>query len=163
MNVLPGKRKKPLPGRAAGWADNLLFGLFTVMIFSVTANMVSRLVFHRPIIQSDEVSRYSFIWLCFIGSASALHGGEHIGVDLVVKRLPEKMGRSILALTNLAMAGLTALFACYGFAMALRALGQMSSVTPIPYGYVILIMPASFIAMSLIFLRNLTLLLRGPE
>ncbi len=161
MNIIPGKRKKSLPGRAAGWTDNILFILFAAMVIAVTANMTSRLLFNRPIIQSDEISRYCFIWLCFIGAVSALGYGEHIGVDLVVKRLPEKLQKGVLVLTHLMMSALSAVCSWYGWIIAGKSLGQMSSVTPIPYGYVVLIMPISFLAMSVIFLKNVARILRG--
>jgi len=161
MHIIPGKRKKPLPGRAAGWTDNILFILFAAMVIAVTANMTSRLLFNRPIIQSDEISRYCFIWLCFIGAVSALGYGEHIGVDLVVKRLPEKLQKGVLVLTHLMMSALSAVCSWYGWIIAGKALGQMSSVTPIPYGYVVLIMPIRFLAMSVIFLKTVARILRG--
>lgn len=66
-------------------------GLFTAaMTLAVTLAVVFRYVFNRPIGWSEEISTYLMIWAAFLGAAYTLKEDAHIGVDLLLSRLPEK-------------------------------------------------------------------------
>lgn len=65
-----------------------------VMVVLVFGNVVLRYGFNSSITVSDEVSRWLFVWVTFLGSVIALHRREHLGVDMVVDRLPV-LGRKI--------------------------------------------------------------------
>lgn len=58
------------------------------MVFMVFGNVVLRYFFNSGILVSEEMSRYFFIWLTYIGAMIAMRGREHIGVDTLVRRLP---------------------------------------------------------------------------
>jgi len=71
---------------------SVLGGVFTgVMTFTVTYAVVLRYAFNRPIGWSEEISTYLMIWAAFLGAAYALKEDAHIGVDLLLSRLPEKI------------------------------------------------------------------------
>ena len=56
----------------------------------VNANIFSRYLFKTPIYWAEEVATSLFIWTVFIGSAYAFRIKAHLGVDILVKLLPEK-------------------------------------------------------------------------
>lgn len=58
------------------------------MVFMVFGNVVLRYAFNSGITISVEMSRYSFIWLTYIGAMVAMREGGHLGVDTLVKQLP---------------------------------------------------------------------------
>ncbi len=58
------------------------------MVAMVFGNVVLRYGFNTGITVSDEMSRYFFIWLTFIGAMLAMHEKGHLGVDTLVKHLP---------------------------------------------------------------------------
>ena len=58
------------------------------MVVMVFGNVVLRYAFNSGITVSDEMSRYFFIWLTYIGAMVAMHEGGHLGVDTLVKHLP---------------------------------------------------------------------------
>ena len=58
------------------------------MVFMVFGNVVLRYAFNSGIQVSEEMSRYCFIWLTYIGAMIAMREREHLGVDTLVKRLP---------------------------------------------------------------------------
>ncbi|MEW6264497.1 MAG: TRAP transporter small permease [Thermodesulfobacteriota bacterium] len=76
---------------------SVLGGIFTgVMTFTVTYAVVLRYALNRPIGWSEEVSTYLMIWAAFLGAAYALKEDAHIGVDLLLSRLPERFKRFFL-------------------------------------------------------------------
>lgn len=71
---------------------SVLGGILTgVMTFAVTYAVVLRYAFNQPIGWSEEISTYLMIWAAFLGAAYALKEDAHIGVDLLLSRLPERV------------------------------------------------------------------------
>jgi TRAP-type C4-dicarboxylate transport system permease small subunit len=58
------------------------------MVVMVFGNVVMRYVFNSGITVSEEMSRYCFIWLTYLGAMVAMHEKGHLGVDTLVKNLP---------------------------------------------------------------------------
>jgi TRAP-type C4-dicarboxylate transport system permease small subunit len=58
------------------------------MVIMVFGNVVLRYGFNSGITVSDEMSRYCFIWLTYIGAMVAMRDKGHLGVDTLVKHLP---------------------------------------------------------------------------
>ncbi|MES2687188.1 MAG: TRAP transporter small permease [Pseudomonadota bacterium] len=69
------------------------------MCLMVFGNVVLRHFFDSGINTSEELSRFMFIWLTFLGAIVAMREGGHLGVDMVVRRLS---GRTQLAAVLLA-------------------------------------------------------------
>ncbi len=59
-----------------------------VMVVLVFGNVVLRYGFNSGITLSEEVSRWLFIWMTFLGAVVALKEHGHLGVDMVVQKLP---------------------------------------------------------------------------
>lgn len=59
-----------------------------IMVILVFGNVVLRYGFSSGITIAEEMSRWAFVWLTFIGGAVALRENTHLGMDTVVSRLP---------------------------------------------------------------------------
>ena len=66
----------------------LVVACLVAMVAMVFGNVVLRYAFNSGITVSDEMSRYCFIWLTYIGAMVAMREGGHLGVDTLVKHLP---------------------------------------------------------------------------
>ena len=75
----------------------LLAGM-TAMVFG---NVVLRYGFNSGLNFSEEMSRYFFVWLTFIGAILTFRDYSHIGMETVVRRLGPLGRRVCLALSNL--------------------------------------------------------------
>lgn len=58
------------------------------MVIMVFGNVIMRYAFNSGIQISEEMSRYAFIWLTYIGAMIAMREGGHLGVDTLIKKLP---------------------------------------------------------------------------
>ena len=77
-----------------------LIALFlAIMVVLVFGNVVLRYAFNSGITVSEEVSRWLFVWLTFLGAIVALREHAHLGVDSLVKRLP-KTGKKVALITS---------------------------------------------------------------
>ena len=57
------------------------------MVVMVFGNVIMRYVLNSGITVSEEMSRYCFIWLTYLGAMVAMREGGHLGVDTLVKHL----------------------------------------------------------------------------
>ena len=58
-----------------------------VMVVLVFGNVVLRYAFNSGIVVSEEISRWLFVWLTFLGAIVALREHGHLGTDMLVGRL----------------------------------------------------------------------------
>jgi TRAP-type C4-dicarboxylate transport system permease small subunit len=65
----------------------LIAGMLAVMVVLVFGNVVLRYGFNKGITVSEEVSRWLFVWLTFLGAVVALKEHAHLGSDMLVSRL----------------------------------------------------------------------------
>ena len=68
--------------------DGLIAGALAVMVVLVFGNVVLRYAFNSGITVSEEVSRWLFVWLTFLGAVVAFKERAHLGTDMLVSRLP---------------------------------------------------------------------------
>jgi TRAP-type C4-dicarboxylate transport system permease small subunit len=66
----------------------LIAGFLAVMVVMVFGNVVLRYAFNSGIVVSEELSRWLFLWVTFLGAVVALKEGAHLGSDFLVSRLP---------------------------------------------------------------------------
>jgi TRAP-type C4-dicarboxylate transport system permease small subunit len=66
----------------------LIAACLAVMVLLVFGNVVLRYAFNSGITVSEEVSRWLFVWMTFLGSIVALKEHGHLGTDMLVSRLP---------------------------------------------------------------------------
>lgn len=89
--------------RACKGVEAVIAAMLAVMVVLVFGNVVLRYGFNSGITVSEEVSRWLFIWMTFLGAIVALREHGHLGVDMVVRRLPAVGKKICLALGHLVM------------------------------------------------------------
>ena len=67
-------------------------GVIIVLVSCLTAvtfaQVVTRYGLSDPLIWSEELARYLFVWVSMIGAALAIREGGHFGLDLLIRRMP---------------------------------------------------------------------------
>ena len=92
------------------WAiDRLLGLLLLLMVVMVFGNVLLRYAFNSGIGVSEELSRYCFIWITFIGAISVMRDNGHLGMDSLIERLGPKARRVALGVTQLLILGACAM------------------------------------------------------
>ena len=77
--------------------------MLAVMVLLVFGNVVLRYGFNSGITMSEEVSRWLFVWITFLGAIVALRERAHLGVDMVVSKLPPTGKKLCLGISQLLM------------------------------------------------------------
>ena len=86
--------------RIFGIAMVACLALMVVMVFG---NVVLRYGFNSGITVSEELSRWLFVWLTFLGSIVALRNHSHLGTDMMIARLPKTGKKICFAASHLIM------------------------------------------------------------
>ena len=67
--------------------EGVIAACLAVMVALVFGNVVLRYAFNSGIAVSEELSRWLFVWLTFLGGVVGLREHAHLGTDLLVGRL----------------------------------------------------------------------------
>lgn len=78
-----------------------------LMVLMVFGNVVLRYAFNSGIAVSEELSRWLFVWLTFLGAIVALKEHGHLGTDMLVSRLPRAGKVLCLLASQVLMLGIT--------------------------------------------------------
>jgi TRAP-type C4-dicarboxylate transport system permease small subunit len=74
--------------RCCRWINVLIALALAVMVVMVFGNVVLRYAFNSGIAVSEEVSRWLFVWITFLGAIVAVKEHGHLGTDILLTKLP---------------------------------------------------------------------------
>lgn len=77
----------------------LLF--LTIMCLSMFLQLFSRFIMSEPLVFTEEIMRYSYLWIVFLGISIALKHRNHIRIDFFLELLPAGLKKSITILINI--------------------------------------------------------------
>lgn len=120
--------------------------VLAVMLMAITAitfyQIVMRYVFNMAPSWSEELVRFLFVWISFLGAGMGVKDKIHIGVDVLVNALPDSLKRCADAVVNLILT-LFGVFITYtGVNITKFTHAQASPAIGIPMSYVYLSLPA---------------------
>lgn len=139
-------------------AIGLMLALMVVLVFG---NVVLRYGFNSGIAVSEEMSRYLFIWLTFIGAVVALREHAHLGVDSLLKALPRGGRRACVIASDLLMLGAVAMLLRGSWTQTLINLRTRSPVAEVPLALIYVAGVVAGALMALLLLAHLARVLRG--
>ena len=117
-------------------AERLLRWLMVIIIASmallVFLNVVLRYGFNSSLLITEEIGRYLFVWLTFLGSISAFIRNRHVRVDTFFLRMPATMRRIVLILSDLAMLACCGLILTGGWQLTKANMANYLPVSDIP-------------------------------
>ena len=73
------------------------------MVVLVFGNVMLRYGFNSGITLSEELSRWLFVWMTFLGAIVALRKHEHLGTDMLIGRLGPKGKKICMGISQLLM------------------------------------------------------------
>ncbi len=118
--------------------EAILILLVTVMTAVCLAQVVWRYVFNDPLIWSEEMSRYLFVWIGYLGAWIAWRKRQHIALDAVLLLRSENARRVLARLVEALVLGFC-LYTSWGNVTLMGISGsQLSAVLQLPMKWVYL-------------------------
>lgn len=120
--------------------------LTAVMCLVILAQVIMRYFFNSPLTWSEELARYTMIWVTFLGTAVAQKRGTLVCVDMFVERVPERVQRIFRIACDIISLLFSGIMTWYSilFATSQSALLQKSPAMHIPMCYVYMCVPIGF-------------------
>ena len=135
--------------------------LLAVMVILVFGNVVMRYGFNSGITVSEEVSRWMFVWLTFLGAVVALKEHGHLGSDMLVSKLPPAGKKACLVLGHLLMLFICWLMFSGSLQQARINLDVRAPVTGAPVAIIYIAGIVFAVSAAVVLLRDLWLALSG--
>ena len=79
----------------------MIIGLMSLMTVIVFAQIFFRYVFNVPLGWSEELARFAFVWVSFMGASALMRVKEHINVTVFIDFMPARLRAACVLLANL--------------------------------------------------------------
>jgi len=132
-----------------------------IMVVLVFGNVVLRYAFNTSIVVSEELSRWLFVWVTFLGAVVALQQRAHLGTDIVISRLPRLLRRVCIVVAQVLMLWATWLLLVGSISLTRINLEVEAPVSGLSVGWFYGAGIAFAVPALLLLARDLWLALRG--
>ena len=141
--------------------ESVLAALLAILCLVVLIGVVTRYAFNQPVTWSEEVARYLFIWISFVGAGVGVKHGANFGLNLVSGRLSTR-GRWLLDLAvDVTAAVFGSALMCYGRKIMPLVRMVRGSAVDISMDWIFLAIPAGGLLMVWYSLAHLWRIRRG--
>ena len=138
----------------------VLGAIMLAMSFAYTFNVLVRDLapaFAPQFAWIEELCLFGLVWMIFLGLALGLEGGRHIGMRMVLARMPPARRRAAKLVVNLCGLLFAAYLAKIGVEITIFVAnsGQRSPTLDISMSWLYVVMPVGFGLLALRYLREL--------
>lgn len=125
--------------------------LMSVMTLIIFIQVVARYVFQNSLSWSEELARYIFIWLVYLGISYGCQMRKHIKIDAALGLFPKNLRKYIVIVGDLFFLAFAVYVAYTGFGYSIKQT-RVSSAMGIPFKYVYI---STFVGFSLAVIRQI--------
>ncbi len=113
-------------------AEYLLIGLIAGISILIFVQVVFRYGFNHSLYWSEEVGRYTLIWITFIGASVGFKKKAHMGVDFLFKAFGKNTQAILTVISDISIFILAVILAVYGIKLASFVRFQTSAALLLP-------------------------------
>jgi TRAP-type transport system small permease protein len=113
--------------RGVGRAEMVFLGTsVAVMTITTLLQVAFRYVLNDPLVWSEELARYLFVWIALVGAGAAMRTGGHFGLDLFYRKFPAAGRAGVAMLISAIIAIFAATLLVYGVRETIQASVQLA-------------------------------------
>lgn len=130
---------------------------FSIMVISIFTQIIMRQVFNSSLAWSEELARYSFIWLVFISVSYAAKHQRHLNIDALVNIFNERKKSIFFIIGNSIFLLFCFIFIIHGTGNVVSLMGsqQLSPSLHLPMSIIYLSLPVGLGLTSIRLIQNL--------
>ena len=113
-------------------AEYLLMLLMITISLLIFTQVIFRYVFNYSLYWSEELGRYTLIWITFLGASVGFKRKAHVGVDFLYNAFNNRAKMFLTILTDILLLGLSLILCIYGTRLAKFVHIQTSAALLIP-------------------------------
>lgn len=111
--------------------------------------------FGYPLVWSVDLAQLLFVWISFIGADIALQNNKHIGVDILTRKLPKNVYRTILIISYFMILIFLILITYYGTYLAIMNYKRQFSGMEFSYSWATSAAPVGCLLMIRTIIKKL--------
>lgn len=138
-----------------GILDRVTLLLLTILLLVVGAQIFARYVLNHSLYWSEELARYLFIYLVFLGAAIVLRREGHIQVSFFVEKFPPLLRRGVAMLADTLLLAFVGIVLIQSVRLAMMVWTVPTAALLIPWTFVYLGILLGMAAMVLVMLGAL--------
>jgi TRAP-type C4-dicarboxylate transport system permease small subunit len=104
--------------------------------------VLARYLFNSPIQWAEELARYAFIWVVFMGAVVCTKRKRHITIDILLSALPSRVSAWVRVVADLCTLAVALAIVYYG-AKLTAAATQITATLRVPHYVVYIVVPVS--------------------
>ncbi len=135
----------------------LLVGAMVVVIWF---GVIERYVLELGVTWTEEFSRYVMIWAALLAVSCGAYYREHIGLELLLQRLPRKAGRKLVFMLDIVSLMFFIFLTYYGIGMTVSGASQYATIfgmtMVVPFAAVPVSAALTSVQIFAAMIRNLT-------
>jgi TRAP-type C4-dicarboxylate transport system permease small subunit len=138
------------------------FASMLIMLLIIFTQVITRYFFDYTAEWSEDLARFLFVWVVFLGSALIMGESGHLAVEFVPNHFKGKpFGKVIEIIINLSSYVFTLLLLVQGAKMTNTMTFQLSPGMDISMSYVYCVIPLSSALMLLYLIKDTARIIRG--
>ncbi|HAQ40569.1 MAG TPA: TRAP transporter small permease [Clostridiales bacterium] len=97
--------------------------MYSVMVLVIFLQVIMRYCFNNSLSWSEELGKFLFVWLSWIGISIGAKRGEHIKITLFTDKLPAKAAHVANIISEMILIGICAVTVYYGWSLVISQSG----------------------------------------
>jgi TRAP-type C4-dicarboxylate transport system permease small subunit len=136
--------------------------LLMVLTFNVFFQVLSRHLIKIPMVWTEEIARFSFIWCAFLGASLAVKNKAHFAVELLTKRFLS-LRKAFAVFVSFCIMTVAGVFLIQGVRYSIMGLERISPTVNIKMIWIYASIPVSACLMLFYVVEQLIDELKTPE
>ena len=99
--------------------ERIIAVILCLMVLMVSAQVLSRYLLHTSLSYTEEVVRYCFVWITFLGASAATFRKKHLSIAGALNIVPSRCIKWVTLLTGIAAVLFTGLLTVFGIVVVL--------------------------------------------
>lgn len=138
----------------------ILTGLMVLFVF---LNVVLRTFFNSGLTWSEELARYLFVYVTYIGAISAMRANGHLGVDTLISRVKPKAQMAMYLISQTMIAILMCILVQGAYKMVIQNTQSRTAALLIPYSVLYFAGIITGISIAILAVANIIHAVKHPS
>lgn len=146
--------------RGIDYFTGILTGLMVLFVF---LNVMLRILFSSGLTWSEELSRYLFVFVTYIGAISAMRVNGHMVVDMLISKVPPRMQMLLYVVSQSLVAILMGILVHGSFKMVLQNTASRTAALGISYSLLYGVGIITGVSIAIIAVTNIIHAVTHPD
>lgn len=133
----------------------LLGGLVAAISILIFLNVGLRYIFNSGLVWAEELTRFLFVWLVFVGAVMALQENNHLGFTSVIKAMPRAIKKLFFVSSNIMMLGVLIMLLIGTFQIIPIGMMNRGAATGVPMAVMYAVIAPMSVGMVVIIVMNI--------